>query len=73
MYVHFNKQKLHVQVVVGTEEEYKPTEEIKQISKLVSELNDKVSKFREEQVQPEIAKIEALIKDVNPSEVSEER
>lgn len=66
MYVQFDKNKLHVQVICGSLEKYTPSKEMKQVQKRVDALKEKLSKFQEEVVFPEIKAIEELIDKVNP-------
>ena len=66
MYIDFNKQKLHVQVICGTLEEYAPTPEMKEIHEKVEALKAKLAKFQTETEFPEIEAIDALVAKINP-------
>lgn len=67
MFVQFDKNRLHVQVVCGSLEEYVPSEDMKQVQSKVDALKKKLAKFQEETIFPEIKAIEALIEKINPS------
>lgn len=70
MYLLFNKEKIHLQVVCGTLESYKPSPNVKKIQKMVDKLNSKVEKFQNEKLFPELEKIEELIKEENNKQQS---
>lgn len=65
MFLDFNKEKIHLQVLCGTLETYKPSINVKKIQKMVDKLKCKVEKFRDEKVLPELKEIEELIKEEN--------
>lgn len=65
MIIDFDPKRIHVQVVCGTLEEYKPSEEMKLIQEKVNKLREELKKFQDEKVHPAIAEIEALVKAEN--------
>lgn len=72
MFVQFDKNRLHLQILCGSLEEYSPSDDIKEAQKRVDALKQKLGKFQEEVVFPEIKEIEAIIEKVNPQPKSEE-
>lgn len=65
MHIIFDKQNIHVQVICGTLEKYEPTKEIEDIQTRVNALSEKARKFMEEEFNPELEKIDALVKAEN--------
>ena len=65
MIIDFDPKRIHVQVVCGTLEEYKPSEEMKLIQEKVNKLREELKKFQDEKVHPAIAEIEKLVKAEN--------
>lgn len=65
MIIDFDPKRIHVQVVCGTLEEYKPSDNIKLIQQKVNKLREDLKKFQDENVHPVIAEIEALVKAEN--------
>lgn len=65
MFIQFNKDLMHVQVVVGVNEKYEPADKVKDIHSKVESLKEKLRKFRAEVVGPELAEIEKLVKEEN--------
>lgn len=65
MYISFDKNKMHVQVICGILENYKPTEEVKAIHKKVEKLKKELHKFQSETVIPSLREIEELIEKEN--------
>jgi archaellum component FlaC len=65
MHIVFDKHNVHVQVICGSLEEYKPTEEIKEIQAKVAALSEKARKFMEEEFDPEVQAIEESVKNIN--------
>ena len=55
MFIHFDKQKMHVQVIVGTEEEYKPSDQVKEIQLKVNSLKEKLELFQKNVIFPSIS------------------
>lgn len=68
MLVQFNKEMLHVQIICGTLEEYKPTEEIKDLQKRVESLKKVLDKFQKETVFPALQEIEKVVNEINDGE-----
>ena len=73
MFLEFNKQRMHIQIICGTLEEYSPTEEIKEVYERVEKLKAQLAKFQEDVVFPEMKQIDALIENINPKPKSEEK
>jgi predicted nuclease with TOPRIM domain len=71
MFVQFDKQKLHLQVICGTLESYSPSEEVKEAQGLLEELKKKLAEFQDSVVFPELKKIEDLVGKLNSKPKSE--
>lgn len=65
MFIHFDKNKLHVQMIVGSLEEYKPSDKIKEIQAKVTALRTKVEEFQSQVVFPELQALEKEIAEEN--------
>jgi hypothetical protein len=65
MFLTFDKEKVHLQVLCGTLESYKPTKDIKSIQKKVDELHAKLDKFKEEVFSPAAKEIKKLVDEEN--------
>lgn len=72
MIIKFDPKSMHVHVLVGTQEEYRPTEKIKLIQELVddtqgkiAEFRKKVDTFRADVVEPATKKIQMLVDEIN--------
>lgn len=65
MYISFDKNKMHVQVICGILENYEPTENVKAIHKKVEKLKEELHKFQTEKVLPSLKEIEELIEKEN--------
>ena len=65
MIIQFDKNTMHVQLIVGTKETYTPTAEIEEIQKQVDELRAELSKFQKDVVIPKLQKIEEKVKEEN--------
>lgn len=57
MYLQFDPNKMHLQVVVGTLEEYSPNDEVKEIQELVNKLTEEVREFKSKVVDPQLKEI----------------
>jgi hypothetical protein len=55
--IHLDSKNLHIQVVCGIEESYKPTAEIKKLSKQVEDLKDKTYKYLEDKFKTRDTKV----------------
>jgi uncharacterized protein YaaR (DUF327 family) len=69
MYIQFDKNKMHVQVLVGILEKYEPSKNIKDIYTKVQQLNEKMEEFNNSILKPEMEKIELLIQEENEKQV----
>ena len=65
MFIQFDPKTMHIQIICGVDENYKPGKEVKEISVEVEELRTKMNKFMTEVVEPGINKIQAKVKTVN--------
>lgn len=65
MFIHFDKNKLHIQAIVGSLEEYKPSEKIKEIQAKLDELKLKVEEFQKQVVFPALEDIEKKVTEEN--------
>ena len=65
MYVQFDKNKMHIQIICGTLECYTPSEEMKALQEKLSNLKQKLSDFQETMVFPELKEIEEQINKFN--------
>lgn len=65
MFLQFDKDKVHLQVLCGTLEQYKPNKDIKKIQKKVDELAAKLEKFKEEVYLPAAQEITKLVDEEN--------
>lgn len=64
----FDSNKIHVQVICGTKEEYKPSPKVDEIQVLVDSLRQELSKFKKEVVEPKLKEIEQRVKEINDSQ-----
>lgn len=58
---------MHVQVVCGINEEYKPTEKIIELQNKVADAKLKMQQFADTVLHPALADIEALVSEINPT------
>lgn len=65
MFIQFDPKTMHIQVICGVAEVYKPNTEINEISKQVDDLKAKMNKFMNEVVEPGISDIQEKVKDIN--------
>lgn len=65
MFIHFDKNRMHLQMVVGSLEEYKPSTKIKELQAKVDSLKSKLEKFQAEVVMPELEAIEKAVAEEN--------
>ena len=68
MQLQFNKQMLHLQVICGILETFKPTKEIKDLYKKLERLQKKTDKFQSEVLFPAIEEIEEIVQEINKTE-----
>ena len=61
MIIQFDPSKMHVQVLCGIQENYAPTEKTEEIFKKVEVLKDKMAKFRDEVLNPELDELNKLV------------
>lgn len=64
MIIQFNPEKMHIQIIVGVDEKYEPTKEIKNITKRVETLKQKMTQFMTE-ISPELEDIKKLVDEEN--------
>lgn len=65
MHIHLDRNKLHLQVLVGTLEHYAPSEKIKKLQERVTSLKEQLTKFQDEVIWPELQAIEKEIAEEN--------
>lgn len=65
MIIQFDKEKMHIQVLVGVLEEYQPSESIKELQLKVESLKQKISEFYKTEINSELMAIEKIIKEEN--------
>lgn len=61
----FDPKSLTLQVKVGTMEEYKPSEEVKELQSRVTALLKKTVEFRQQELEPEIKAIMEKVEELN--------
>lgn len=76
MFIHFDKNKIHMQVICGSLEEYKPTEDVKELHNKIASLHKKVEeykikldKFMADVVKPEVEEIEKRVEEINSKNI----
>jgi len=69
MQLQFNKQMLHLQVVCGVLEEFKPNKKVKELHTRLNELQKKTVKFQKEVLFPELEEIDKEVNLINESEI----
>lgn len=69
MFIQFDKQSMHVQVLVGILEKYQPNQDVKKIYSKVSDLKQKMDEFMKTIVHPEVEEIERLVKEENEKQI----
>ena len=65
MYIVFDDKNVHVQVMCGSLEEYKPSRKIKLITEKTQALKKQMSEFMEEVVNPELESIKKMVEEEN--------
>lgn len=65
MIVTFDTNSMILKVNVGTLEEYKPSEEMKQLQNQVDSLRKKIEEFKNEHLNPEVESIKEKIEAMN--------
>lgn len=70
MFLQFDKNRMHLQVVVGTLEKYEPTPAIIELQNKVKELHDKLAEFQKSIVIPALEEIEKAVADQNKPQIS---
>lgn len=73
MYLHFDRNKLHLQILCGSLEKYEPSEEIKELAKKLADLNQKVTEFYSKTMEPELKAIEELIAQENTKQMEKSK
>lgn len=68
MYIQFDPKSMHLQVICGSLENYKPDSEMEELQKKVEELKAKLVKFQEEEVKPELDKITEMVEQKNKAQ-----
>lgn len=65
MFIHFDKAKMHVQIICGILEKYEPTENIQVIQQKVEKLKEQIHNFMAQVVDVEVKEIDKLISEEN--------
>ncbi len=65
MYLQFDPNKMHLQVIVGTLEKYEPNKEIEEIQKLVNSLTEDLMEFRKNIINPKLEEITNRVSEEN--------
>jgi len=65
MQLQFNKQMLHLQVICGVLETFKPTKEIKEVYAELNKLKEQTERFQNEILYPKLQKIEKTVNNIN--------
>ena len=65
MYIQFDANKLHVQVICGTMEKYEPSDKIKEVQEKVNLLRGKVEEFMANTMKSSIEEITKLVDEEN--------
>jgi len=73
MYVQFDSSKMHVQVICGSLEEYKPSKNMKVVQEKVSKLQGELRKFKSEVVEPQLIEIQQLIDKENEKQQKKQK
>lgn len=61
MYLKLDKQNMEVTAVCGVLESYSPSEEVREMMRLLEKLKKKMESFLKKTVEPELARVEAII------------
>jgi hypothetical protein len=64
---------MHVQVICGVKEEYKPSEKVTKIAELVESLREERNTFKNDIMAPKMQEIEALVNEVNKPNTPQEK
>lgn len=65
MIIQFDKNKMHVQVLVGVSEKYEPTDAVMDIYNKAEILKKKMDDFYKQEVETELKEIEVLVSEHN--------
>lgn len=65
MIIQFDPRTMHVQVLCGIQENYAPTEKTEEIYKRVEVLKEKMAKFRDDVLNPELDELNKLVESHN--------
>lgn len=65
MFIHFDRNRCHMQVVVGSLEEYKPTEKMKELQDKITQLKTQMEEFQAKVIWPQLQEIEKQIAEEN--------
>jgi len=63
--IQFNPQNLHVQVIVGIQEKFEPSDETNEIYARATALREKLAKLQNKIIKPEIDEITKLVNALN--------
>ncbi len=65
MFLHFDRNKLHLQIIVGSLEKYEPTDKIKDIQQKLDLLKVKLEEFQKNEIFPILTDIEQAVTEEN--------
>jgi hypothetical protein len=65
MFLHFDKNKLHLQLIVGSLEKYEPTDKIREIQAKLDLLRGKLEEFQKTEIFPILTEIEKAVTEEN--------
>jgi len=71
--IQFDKNKLHVQVLVGIQENFKPDKETLEIYTRATTLREKLVKLQEKVINPELDAIQELVEKFNKKFIPTEK
>lgn len=65
MFIHLDKNRMHVQVIAGILEKYEPSEKVLEIHQKLESLKADMEKFMQDVVSPRLTEVDEMVKEEN--------